>query len=162
MYTSIREQNFFLKHLEQSHRVLEWGSGQSTLEIAERVKSLVSIEHNRPWYDKTINKIPNNAKLILKEPNGPWDWGRPQPYELFKDYIEYPLQEIKDGLFDIVFIDGTSRQNCASICKQITHENSIVFIHDFDLKVRTSYIDALKYLEKIEQVETMAKFKVIR
>lgn len=165
MYMSKLEQDFFLNHLDRTHRVLEWGSGESTLQIASLVKSIVSIEHDAMWFKKTLDTLPSNAKLILKQPNGPWNWGQEQPYELFKDYIEQPLKESsEEGLFDIVLIDGTSRENCASICKFVTHEDSLVFIHDFNLSVpcRRPYAKALDYLIKIDSCQTMAKFKVKR
>lgn len=164
MFTTKNEQEFFFSHLNKNQKVLEWGSGQSTLEIANRVKHLISIEHDLGWYTKTKGTLPSNVTYYLREPGWSWEWSTPQPYEQFKTYIEEPIQNIDNGLFDVVFIDGVSRENCASICKLITHEESIVFIHDFllDVPCRKKYASALNYLEKIDQVQSMAKFKVKR
>ena len=72
----------------------------------------------------------------------------------FKDYIESPIEY---GPFDIILIDGRARVSCSSICKLLSHENTIIFIHDFH---RPEYQEALKYLELIDSVKTMSKFKL--
>ena len=59
--------------------------------------------------------------------------------------------------FDIILIDGRARVSCSSICNKLSHDNTIIFIHDFD---RPEYQEALNYLELIIQVGTMAKFKI--
>ena len=75
-------------------------------------------------------------------------------YDEFKDYIESPIEY---GPFDIILIDGRARVSCSSICKLLSHENTIIFIHDFH---RPEYQEALKYLELIDSVKTMSKFKL--
>jgi hypothetical protein len=162
MFTSQKEQEFFFSHLNKTQKVLEWGSGESTSQIAQKVKQVVSVEHDIGWYTKTKDTLPSNVTYHLREPEWPWQWSTPQPYDQFKTYIEEPLQNIDDALFDIVFIDGVSRENCASVCKVLTHEKSLVFIHDFVLSIRKNYVVALDYLEKIDQVESMALFTVKR
>lgn len=59
------EENFFLSHLKSDHKVLEYGSGESTKQIAERVDSVLSIEHQKNWYEKVKNEIPNNVEIVL-------------------------------------------------------------------------------------------------
>ena len=47
MFTKIQEEEFFMSHLKDTHSVLEFGSGTSTFEIANKVKKIISIEHQK-------------------------------------------------------------------------------------------------------------------
>lgn len=155
MFTTQQESDFFLSEITKTHRVLEYGSGESTIEIADKCLSILSIEHQKQWYDKLIELKPINCELILREPNLPYKEGiNCGTYEQFKSYIEAPLDK---GPFDIILIDGRARVACASIVKSITHDNTLIFIHDYD---RPEYAEVLNYLELIGQVGTMAKFKI--
>lgn len=155
MFTEKNEEEFFFNEINENSKVLEYGSGVSTTEIANKCKTILSIEHQENWYDKMKNEIPNNCELIFKNPDLPYtEGGDCGTYEEFKTYIEAP---INNGPFDVILIDGRARVSCASICYKMSHENTIVFIHDYH---REEYQEALNYLELINQVGTMAKFKV--
>lgn len=155
MFTDKNEEEFFFKEITKDSKILEYGSGISTIEIANKCKTIVSIEHQKLWYDKNISIIPKNCELILKEPDLPYiEGGHCGTYNEFKSYIEAPISK---GLFDIILIDGRARVSCASICYKLSHDNTIIFIHDFH---REEYQEALNYLELIEQLGTMAKFKI--
>jgi predicted O-methyltransferase YrrM len=155
MFTDHTEQEFFISHLKSPHRVLEYGSGYSTIEIAQKVKEIVSIEHQQTWYDTLVSQIPKNCDLILCTPSLPYtEGGHDGTYEEFKDYIESPLNK---GIFDIILIDGRARVSCASVCKSMSHPDTLIFIHDFQ---RSEYQEALNYLELIDMVGNMAKFKI--
>lgn len=160
MFTTKLEENFFLSHLKSDHKVLEYGSGESTKQIAERVDSVLSIEHQKNWYKKVKNEIPNNAEIVLVEPNYPHiDGSGDGSFQQFKDYIEYPIGK---NIFDIILIDGRARPWCASICHKISKPNTIVFVHDFmEYRIKDhNYGKIYDYLEKIEIVETMAMFSI--
>ena len=155
MFTQKNEEEFFFNEINKNSKVLEYGSGISTTEIANKCKTILSVEHQENWYNKMKNEIPNNCELIFKSPDLPYiEGGHCGTYEEFKSYIEAP---INNGPFDVILIDGIARVSCASICHKISHENTIVFIHDYH---REEYQEALNYLELINQVGTMAKFKV--
>lgn len=80
--------------------VFEWGSGRSTQWFADRVKSIISIEHQKKWYDIVAMylKKRNNAKLLLIEEKHP----------------DYPkvISGYADETFDLVVIDGRRRVEC--------------------------------------------------
>lgn len=155
MFTSETEQLFFINHLNSDMNVLEYGSGQSTREIAQKVKSIISIEHQANWYNKLINDIPNNCNLILTPPNMEYtEGGHCGTYEQFKNYIESP---IKYGPYDLILIDGRARVSCVSIVHKMAKENTIIFVHDYH---REEYKECEKYLKLVDICETMAKFKV--
>ena len=160
MFMPKDEENFFLSHLKSDHKVLEYGSGESTKQIAERVDSVLSIEHQKNWYEKVKNEIPNNAEIVLVEPNYPHiDGSGDGSFQQFKDYIEYPIGK---NIFDIILIDGRARPWCASICKRISHEKTIVFIDDFNTGEisRTDYKLAHYYLNELDHCGRLYKFEV--
>jgi predicted O-methyltransferase YrrM len=52
-------------------RMLEWGSGRSTIWFAQRVEQLTSVEHDEAWYRRTQAEVTaagmTNVRLLLKE-----------------------------------------------------------------------------------------------
>lgn len=155
MFTQKNEEDFFMNHINESSLILEYGSGISTNEIAKKCKSILSIEHQEEWYNKLKPQLLDNCEIILKKPDLPYiEGGHCGTYDEFKSYVEAPIGK---GPFDIILIDGRARVSCASICNKLSHDKSIIFIHDYD---RPEYQEALNYLELLEQVGTMAKFKL--
>jgi len=156
------EEDFFLSHLTKDMRVLEYGSGASTLAIAPLVKEIVSIEHDANWYNQIREKLPINAKLYFAKPNNP-DYQDDGTLEDFKNYVLFPADHDL-GKFDLIFIDGRARVACASVCREMAHENTLVFIHDFNHPEekwrRQEYYAAEQYLQRLEGVFTMWKFKI--
>lgn len=155
MFTRKDEEDFLFTEINNTQRVLEYGSGSSTSQIAKKCLSIISIEHQQNWFNRYKNAVPDNCTLLLRKPNLPYMEGRHcGAYDEFKDYIETPLSF---GPFDVIFIDGRARVGCASICNKLGHKDTIVFIHDFH---RPEYQEALQYLNLISVVGTMAKFKI--
>lgn len=79
-----------LKFLEGA-RVLELGSGGSTLFFADYCKSVVSLETNRDWIQKVRAVAPKNAELIHVE--GMY-------------ILREVLRDVSKNRFDIAIIDG--------------------------------------------------------
>lgn len=79
--------------------VLEFGSGASTLWIAERTTNLYSVENCAGWYNKITNLLSNGnynkVDYLLKE----------TPYYNVCD--QFP-----DNFFDLVIVDGRNRKGC--------------------------------------------------
>lgn len=156
MFTTPAESAFFFADIDKNKKVLEYGSGQSTIEISEKCKEIISIEHQEEWYNKILSKKPSNCEIVLRKPSLLYtEGGHDGTYDEFKNYIEYPLSRAP---YDIILIDGRARIGCASICKLLGHKDTIVFIHDFE---RPEYQGALNFLKLITAVETMSKFKII-
>jgi hypothetical protein len=153
MFTTNEEENFFMSHIDESKKVLEYGSGMSTIQISRKCKSIVSVEHQENWYNKIKIELPNNAEILFRKPNLPYEGPHCGTYEEFKDYVEAPLQQAP---FDIILIDGRARVSCASIVKELSHPDTIIFIHDFE---RQEYQEVLNFLTLTNRVGNMAKFK---
>jgi predicted O-methyltransferase YrrM len=155
MFATKSEELFFFSHIDKTKNVLEYGCGYSTIEIANNCKKLVSVEHQENWYNDISNKIPNNCTLLYSPSDLEYtEGGDDGTYEEFYTYVNSPVNH---GPFDIILIDGRARVSCSSICNILGNENTIVFIHDF---FRPEYKKALEFLELLDSVETMSKFKI--
>ena len=156
MFTTKQEESFFLNYIKKEHLVLEYGSGDSTQQIANRCKHLISLEHQKHWYNQIISTLPSNVELSLIEPDMSYiEGGDDGTFEEFKTYVQFPLQM---GPFDIILIDGRARVACASVAHYMATPDTLIFIHDFD---RPEYQEALKYLKLIDIKETMAVFSLM-
>ncbi len=90
---------FLVPRLRPDMSVFEYGSGNSTLWWASRVRELVSCEHDPAWYEKVRAGVPANVTMLHVPlvPGG--------------DYCR-KVSEYREA-FDIVIIDGRDRVNCA-------------------------------------------------
>ena len=75
--------------------VFEFGSGGSTLYWAKRCKSVTSVEHFAPWYDKMQDDMPSNAVV-----------------QLTVDLDAYPNVINSYDEFDVIVVDGAERIRC--------------------------------------------------
>jgi hypothetical protein len=113
-------------YLRPDMKVWEWGSGGSTVFFAGKTASVVSIEHDRPWYEKVRATLDErgvrNCDLRCIEPvpasggdldeESLWASGLPRYSHLtFRRYIN-AINEFPDRHFDLVFIDGRARMGC--------------------------------------------------
>lgn len=159
---TLAEQALLKSYLNVNQTVLEYGSGESTIEICKLVKNLISVEHNIEWYNKVKDKIQSNVTYLFEKPNSSFsEGGDDGNYEQFKSYIECPE---KYGPYDIVIIDGRARYECAKfINEKCSHDNTIIFIHDFILPVqgigRETYTKVLDFLQIINKVDMLYMFK---
>jgi hypothetical protein len=172
MVNNIEEEMFFLSHLKPEHDVLEWGAGMSTFAIAPKVKYLESIEHDRIWFDEMVKKRPENCRMhyvAITEPSAEYSDGT---YKDCKVYINWPTIDILDESspiimwkkYDIIFIDGRARVECARISLQLLKPGGLIFIHDYrhpDEKYRRPEYEVVEeFLDLKERVFAMAMFTV--
>lgn len=113
-------------------RVFEYGAGYSTLFWASRAKEVVSVEHNRAWYEKIATLAPSNVRLILAPIDKKEDYHpSPEIREQFKTYAE-----AIDGRFQIIVIDGYAksrvRYQCAQAALPHLDENGLIVLDNSD------------------------------
>ncbi len=113
----------------KEQNVFEWGSGGSTLFWADRCKSVVSVEHDAGWFG-TVNDLllaehtPNAEYLLVEPENDPlWErrsirnntdcisYDKASRGKSFRKYV-YAINDYPDAFFDIIVVDGRSRQCC--------------------------------------------------
>lgn len=88
---------------------LEWGSGRSSSWYADRLQSLVSIEHDREWYERVSPRLPANAECRYIALNHDQSEPTRADYNPLPDYVKV-IDEF-DRL-DFVVVDGHYRQAC--------------------------------------------------
>jgi hypothetical protein len=161
MWMTDKEQVFFKTYLNEKQRILEWGCGSSTVHITEIVKEVHSIEHNKDWYNKINQELlnVNNVTVHLCEPDIEYiEGGHCGTFQQFKTYITKPLEL---GIFDLIFIDGRARIECSKICKDISHKDTLIFIHDYRGRFyNENYQEVEHYLTFISEVEQLSLFKI--
>lgn len=134
----------FLKDIvHNEQKVIEFGSGYSTLFFKDKVKHLVSIEHDKIWADKLLEQNTTLDIHIVKENDGV----HPEALEVVDNYLNNFTQihsddyqhDLKHGLinnsfagyastiyqapsqfYDMVVIDGMAR----SLCTVLTVESN--------------------------------------
>ena len=160
MWMTEKEESFLRENLKSKQKILEWGCGTSTIEFAKTVKEVHSIEHNEDWYDNINSKISNtNVNLYLCEPDNEYvEGGHCGTLQQFETYIKKPLEL---GKFDLIFIDGRARIECAKICKDISHKDTLIFIHDYRGRYDVeNYKEIENYLNFISEINNLAFFSI--
>lgn len=115
--------------LTKSSCVFEYGGGGSTLFFANRVKEVITVEHNKEWYailtkivkDKSIANW--NGNLIeagtgdlfpqadKANPDHYSSGDQPSKGKNYADYVKC-IDKYEDNSFDLVSVDGRSRPSC--------------------------------------------------
>ncbi len=107
----------YLSHLDFSgFKVLEYGSGNSTLWWAERCAAVVSIEHDEQWYNRiSVQNQNRNINYILEQKQD--------------NYVRQAT--LAD--MDIVVIDGKNRARCAEyLIQTVKHSPNNLTMVVFD------------------------------
>ncbi|MFZ2904625.1 MAG: FkbM family methyltransferase [Cyclobacteriaceae bacterium] len=120
---------FIRDRLTNNLSVLEYGSGNSTLFYASRVKSVTSVESNEKWYKKILEKMPENVVLTYV------------PVDDKERYVNF-AQHVKQ-LFDVVIVDGHSRFDCVKAGRQTLTERGVIVL---DNSNRKEYKEIYSYL----------------
>ena len=100
--------SFLNSYLNKNLSGIEWGSGRSTKYLATRVKSLISVENDRYWYNKIKKEIRmlKNVEYIFQEV---LDSQKNSPKN--HPYVDI-LKQVKDNSIDFALIDGKIRLTC--------------------------------------------------
>ena len=149
------EREIIRAYLKPTDRMLEYGSGFSTLYFSRFVHSYYSIEHDRQWYKRVQNFIaetPLVARKVQKyllvavDPGYKgWAGGFTEgTRQQFDEYIR-GVHQLGVKKFDVVLIDGRARVECAKEILPYLHANSIVFVHDYTNRPHYFNISSAKY-----------------
>ncbi|MDR7255361.1 hypothetical protein J2X46_004363 [Nocardioides sp. BE266] len=127
-------------------RVFEWGSGASTLWLADRAGSVHSVEHHAGWAQVLAPRLPANVELRVVEAASSAHPVVPsaKPGHAGLDFAAYvgAIDEVP-GDFDLVVIDGRAREAClARAVERLAPGGVIVFDN----------VDRRRYVEAIETV----------
>ena len=104
-------------------RVFEYGSGSSTLYWMKNCLEIISVEHDKGFYNFLKNKISNKVTYLLVEPSKEKESIKynPSSYEsfhsadskgmTFEKYVK-AIDSYPDEYFDLVVVDGRARPSC--------------------------------------------------
>jgi len=122
--------DFIKDRLKKQHTVFEFGSGNSTYFYAKYAGLVVSVEHDKEWYEKILSTKPENAELIF--------------CELVRDgdYCRVPLK--LEEHFDIIIVDGRDRVNCCKQAVGAVSEKGVIVLDDSE---REFYREGITFLK---------------
>lgn len=121
---------FLGPRLRKEHAVFEYGSGNSTIWFSNKVKNIVSVEHDGRWYGQMKEKFEKypNIQYLHK------DLGTAS-YQ--KEILNYA------NAFDIIVIDGRERVECSLNCVPALKEDGVIIWDNSD---RDKYTEGYKFL----------------
>jgi len=112
---------FVAHRLRSSMRVLEFGCGNSTVWLSERVKEVVSIETNAEWASRISQRLASNARIIVASP--PWA----------STSAAICGKGTDEAVFDLVIIDADAdRMRCFDHAVQYLADSAIVLWDNTD------------------------------
>jgi len=100
-------------------RMVEFGSGMSTLWFAKRVASLHSIEHDPGWYATVAAQLPVGVRYDLREPS------------TYAGLSDHP-----DGSLDLVVVDGIQRAECVQAAIPKLRRGGWLYLDNTDMDTR--------------------------
>jgi|GEM_PF-749684 predicted O-methyltransferase YrrM len=111
---------FLHKFLTQkpNARVLEFGSGGSTIWFSTYTSNLVSIEHDPKWYEKVKTELKSDPAFNSVDLKF-----------LSKPYYSV-CDEFPDEYFDLILVDGRNRVRCAENSIRILKKGGILMLDD--------------------------------
>lgn len=105
---------FIEPRLKKDFTVFEYGSGNSTIWYAKRVKQIISVENDEDWFKVVSKLLPANAKLIYIKS------------DIDGEYCRSIINQ--NNKFNIIIIDGRDRINSIKFSvNQLTDDGIIVF-----------------------------------
>ncbi|MCJ2178608.1 class I SAM-dependent methyltransferase [Novosphingobium album (ex Hu et al. 2023)] len=126
-------------------RVFEYGSGASTLWLAQRCDEVVSIETDPKWYanlSKELTAYSNvRLRLIEAQQDGTITSHKAGFEELYFDNFVHSIND-ETKPFDVVIIDGRAREACLQACIPHLTEGGIIVIDDTNRQRYRNAIDA--------------------
>lgn len=120
---------FIRRRVKPEMSVFEYGSGGSTTWWANQVSTVVSVEHDRPWFEK-----------LQRNPHP-----RVKAYQIDLIYGGAYSRKILEfeNCFDVVVIDGRDRVNCLKNCLTALRPTGVVVLDNSD---RPEYAEGVNFL----------------
>ena len=117
------------EHLEPNHRMIEFGSGRSTLWFSSLVKEIHSVEHNSSWAKEVSAAVVSNVHVHCREPEFPHvGFAAAKPGQ-FQSYLSVPDELAIE--VDVALIDGRARIEAAIAVAPWLKPGGWLFFHDW-------------------------------
>lgn len=121
--------DFIKTRLNKNLTIFEYGSGNSTLFYAQRVKRVVSVEHDEAWFNKIVKEKAANAEMIFTQ------------LETSGEYSK--KASLLGEKFDVIIVDGRDRVNCCKHSVDALSANGVLVLDDSE---RETYQQARTFL----------------
>jgi hypothetical protein len=131
--TYLSELDYVVEHFApEAYRFLEWGSGESTKLFCAKASTrancfILSIDDNKEYIRSVSTSLPSYPFLHFRHVDlqGP----SLNQQDQLPSYSSYPL--FLNLEFDVIFIDGRRRAECALTASQVLTETGVVILHDW-------------------------------
>lgn len=108
------------KFLTKSSRVLEFGSGMSTIWYAKHAGEVYSVEDYKPWFDK-VSGLLNQQNITNIN------------YHYASEVSDYSqFMTLDDSGFDLIMIDGSHRSACIGQASKLLRSGGILYLDNSD------------------------------
>ena len=114
-WISYDAQSFLERALPKAARVLEFGSGMSTIWYARHAAKVVSVEDNQEWFSRIEPEIKSLGNVDYRFATG-------------ADYYS----SIPSGPYDLIIIDGSFRAECAAAAMPHAAPDAIIYLDNSD------------------------------
>ncbi len=111
--------------LRSGHCGVEWGSGRSTTWFARRARHLVSVEHDKAWFDMVGKALGAEQLTNVDHRFGPVQDARLLSCEEDRLYL---AEDIAEGSMDFAFVDGILREYCATRALRLLKPGGLLII----------------------------------
>ncbi len=125
-----------------SAKVLEFGSGASTIWLSDRVKELHSVEHDQAWHSlisRIIYSEKRRSEVFLYRMN--------IPYNSICD-------QFFDEYFDFIIVDGRNRKACLSSSIRLLKKGGILMLDNSEREYYHSIFDLMKGWVSQKSIQT--------
>lgn len=138
--------------------VFEWGAGASTLWLAKRAGTVISVEHDDSWAMRVKEATTNMNTVKVKHIPPGISKGGDSRYSSaksgntgysFENYVK--AIDKTDEKFDLIVIDGRAREACFDLALANLKEDGIILFDNMDRK---------RYKLKLQQYE--GRIKIIK
>ena len=130
-------------------RVLEWGSGHSTLWWARRAERVMVVEHNVSWLADVLDDL-EKAGLTNVTARRPVVTGEEATQDRAgRVFARHRYADVA-GIWDIIIIDGMLRNTCAVRAAQIIAPRGLVILDNSDREQYGPAHAALHHLRRVD------------
>jgi len=106
------------RHLGPKSRVLEFGSGMSTIWYAQRAGEVFAVENNAEWFAHIENSLKTKKNVQMA-----FEGSR-------EGYVNFGRSIL--GEFDLIIVDGSYRDLCVSRSIDLLREGGIIYLDNCD------------------------------
>lgn len=108
------------KHLTKESRVLEFGSGMSTIWYSKHAGYVCSVDDHRPWFNKITARIKKDSIKNIH-------YQFAQSEETYSSF----MSEDQKG-FDLIMIDGSCRSMCVLMASKLLKPGGVLYLDNSD------------------------------